>query len=73
MLKNILLTLITLILFSVLAEACFRIYTQFATIYDIEMHKYALHLKHASAINGLSHEHIPNKISKLMNVGVSKN
>jgi len=55
------------------SELCFRIYTKYVIIYDIEMHKYARELKRRSTIPGLSHEHIPNSEAKLMGVDCKLN
>ena len=71
--KNLLFYLVTMILLFFLAEYAFRFYTKFETIYDIEMHKYALKLKQVSHTDGLSHEHIPNTEAQLMNVNVAIN
>ena len=71
--KDLLFYLVTMILLFFLAEYAFRLYTKFETIYDIEMHKYAIKLKQASHIDGLSHEHIPNTEAQLMNVNVAIN
>jgi len=72
-LKNIGLSLFTIIIVFILAEVGFRIYTSSNIIYDIEMHKYAKQLKRQSDIEGLSHEHIPNSEATLMNVDVKIN
>ena len=71
--KNLLFYLVTMILLFFLAECAFRFYTKFETIYDIEMHKYAVKLKQVSHTDGLSHEHIPNTDAQLMNVNVAIN
>jgi lysophospholipase L1-like esterase len=70
---NILLTIVSLIIVFVVVEIGFRIYANYVTIYDIEMHKYAKKIKRRSDVSGLSHEHIPNSEAELMNVNVKIN
>ena len=57
----------------VVVEICFRLYSSVSIIYDVEMHKYAKKLKQKSSIEGLSHEHIPNKEALLMGVKINLN
>ncbi|MEO5334003.1 MAG: SGNH/GDSL hydrolase family protein [Magnetococcus sp. YQC-5] len=64
---------ITFIVLLVLAEVALRVITSFAIIYDIEMIKYAHHLKKPSSIPGLSHQHIPNSKAHLMGHDVTLN
>lgn len=71
--KNILLLLVSLFLVFILMEIGFRLYCNYANIYEIEMHKYAKKLKRRSPIEGLSHEHIPNKKAELMGVEIAIN
>ena len=70
---NILLVIVSLALVFIAVEIGFRIYANFVTIYDIEMHKYAKRIKKRSDISGLSHEHIPNSEAELMNVNIKIN
>jgi lysophospholipase L1-like esterase len=56
-----------------ICEVGFRDYTSVARIYDMEMHKYALNLKRASQLSGLSHEHVPNGKARLMGVDIATN
>ena len=72
-LKNIALSIISITFFCILLEIGFRIYIKFATLYDMEMHKYAKKLKQESATPGLTHEHKPNSEAELMRVNVAIN
>ncbi len=57
----------------VLAEVAVRVLASFATIYSIEMLKYAKNLKIKSTVAGISHEHRPNTSARLMGVDVTLN
>lgn len=69
----ILLTITNLLVILLVLEIGLRVYSAFYTVYDLEMHKYAIELKRESNTSGLIHEHIPNAKSKLMNVGFNIN
>ncbi|MBF0431294.1 MAG: SGNH/GDSL hydrolase family protein [Fibrobacteria bacterium] len=71
--KNILLFLVTTTIIMLVAEFGFRVYSDKALMYDIEMHKYAKKLKRPSTTPGLSHEHIPGGEANLMGVDVKIN
>ena len=73
LINNLLLIFLMLFLTLVVVEICFRIYSGVSIIYDVEMHKYAKKLKQKSSIEGLSHEHIPNKEALLMGVKINLN
>ncbi|MDD5618278.1 MAG: GDSL-type esterase/lipase family protein [Candidatus Omnitrophica bacterium] len=72
-LKDTILFLVSFMVIFVIAEIGFRIYTNYAVMYDIEMHKYAKKLKRESSVRGLSHEHVPNSKAVLMGVKVEIN
>ena len=57
----------------VLAEIMVRILSSFASLYSIEMLKYAKALKVRSTVPGLSHEHRPGASARLMGVDVTLN
>ena len=72
-LKNLLLSIFSVIVFLTLIELFFRLFFYFNISYNMEMHKYALSLKKKSDVYGLTHEHIPNSSRKLMGVDISLN
>jgi len=71
--KNILAFVSSILLLFIVAEVGFRVYTNYTSIYSIEMHKYALKLKKKSAIEGLTHEHILNSSAVLEKVQIDIN
>ena len=71
--KNIITFTVTLMISFLLAEFGFRVYSDYVSIYDLEMHKYAKKIKRASSKNGLTHEHIPDSEAKLMGVNININ
>ena len=76
-LKNLLLRLLAIfivfIVFLALGELLIRFYLGHNTAYDIEMTKYAMHLKNDSQNPLIGHVHRPNKSMELMNVMVDIN
>ena len=73
MLKNISLSIFSVIFILLIIEILFRVFFSFNMSYNMEMHKYALSLKERSSISGLSHEHKPNSSKELMGVNISIN
>ena len=71
--RNILIYLITLFIAFIICEFGFRLYSNYNSIYSVEMHKYALKLKTKSKIAGLTHEHIKNSNAVLQNVEIKIN
>lgn len=72
-LKKLLAVLMALGLFFVLGEALIRAYLRFNIAYDIEMTRYALHLKDDSPNPRIGHVHRPNSSMRLMGVPVEIN
>ena len=70
---NSLTYIVSLIIVFLFCEFGFRLYSNYNSIYSVEMHKYALNLKTKSKISGLSHEHIKNSSAVLQNVEVKIN
>ena len=70
---NFFLFTITLIFSLIIAELGLRFYLKFATIYGLEMHKYAKELKESSNIDGLTHQHRPSSEAVLMGVNIKIN
>lgn len=71
--KNLLIFLTTLIVSYAILEFGFRVYSDYVSIYDLEMHKYALKIKKRSEVKGLTHEHIPNSEAQLMGQKIAIN
>lgn len=71
--KKLLAVLMALGLFLVLGEALIRVYLGFNIAYDIEMTRYALHLKQDSPNPRIGHVHRPNSAMRLMGVPVQIN
>ena len=71
--QNTVLFMVSIVSFFIISELCFRFYTSFTNIYDIEMYKYAKELKMKSEITDLLHEHKPNSEKELMDVSISIN
>ena len=71
--KKLLAVLLALGIFLLLGEALIRVYLRFNIAYDIEMTRYALHLKQDSADPRIGHEHRPGASMRLMGVPVQIN
>lgn len=71
--KGILVLLFPLLIVAALGELTTRIYTRFAIIYDVEMSRYAMHMKVPSPDPKIGHVHKPDSSAQLMGVPVRIN
>jgi len=72
-LKLLVVGIVNIAIILLVLEIGLRIYSSFALLYDLEMHKYAVELKRESSTPGLTHEHIPNSEAYLMGVAFKIN
>ena len=65
--ENVLLVVVSLLIFAVFAEIGLRIYLRQHIFYDIEMSRYANLLKIDAENPKIGHVHRPNRVARLMN------
>jgi lysophospholipase L1-like esterase len=72
-LKNLLATMIILVVLFAICEPLIRVYLHYNTVYDIEMTRYAMNVKEDSKNPKIGHVHKPGSNMELMDVNVSIN